>query len=178
MTTGGGYAKGIELFWRDRKTIKNGDYWISYTYLDTKRNYMDYPYSVQPPFASKHTLNVVYKQFIPAVMTNLSATYTFASGKPYFNPNKPEAEFMTDKTPDLNTLALNVAYLIQGKKTFTVLVFSVSNVLGSNQIYGYHYSKDGSERQAITAPAKRFFFIGAFLSFGIDRSQDVINNNL
>lgn len=176
LTNGEGYAKGIELFWRDRKSIKNGDYWISYTYLDTKRNYLDYPHAVQPPFASKHTLNVVYKQFIPAIATNLSATYTFASGKPYYNPTKPDEEFMTDKTPDLKTLALSAAYLLKGKKIFTVLVFSVSNVLGSDQIYGYRYAKDGSRRQTITAPAKRFFFLGAFFSFGIDRSQDVINN--
>ncbi|HUP12966.1 MAG TPA: TonB-dependent receptor, partial [Niastella sp.] len=35
----GGYgdAQGVELFWRDRKTLKNVDYWISYSYLDTKR---------------------------------------------------------------------------------------------------------------------------------------------
>ena len=32
---GFGDAKGIELFWRDRKTFKNVDYWISYSYLDT-----------------------------------------------------------------------------------------------------------------------------------------------
>ena len=34
---GYGDAKGIEFFWRDKKTIKNVDYWISYSYLDTKR---------------------------------------------------------------------------------------------------------------------------------------------
>lgn len=178
LTTGDGYAQGIEFFWRDRKTIKNADYWIAYTYLDTKRDFLNYPQAVQPPFASKHTLNVVYKQFIPAIMTNLSATYTFASGKPYFNPNRTENEFMADKTPALNTLALSAAYLIKGKKIFTVLVFSVDNVLGSKQIYGYRFSHDGSSREAITSPAKRFFFLGAFFSFGIDRSQDVINNNL
>lgn len=177
-TTGSGYARGIEFFWRDRKTIKNGDYWISYTYLDTKRNYLNYPYEVQPPFASKNTLNVVYKQFIPSIMTNLSGTYTFAGGKPYYNPNNPENEFMSGRTPPLSTLSLSAAYLIKGKKTFTVLVFSVNNVLGSNQVYDYQFSPDGSERMAITAPAKRFYFVGAFFSFGIDRSQDVINNNL
>jgi vitamin B12 transporter len=34
---GDGYARGIELFWRDKKTFKNFDYWITYTYLDTKK---------------------------------------------------------------------------------------------------------------------------------------------
>ncbi|TAN18490.1 MAG: TonB-dependent receptor [Chitinophagaceae bacterium] len=178
MPNGSGYARGIELFWRDRKTIKNGDYWISYTFLDTKRNYLNYPFEVQPPFASKNTLNVVYKQLIPSITTNISATYTFASGKPYFNPNLPENEFMSQKTPVTHTLSLSAAYLINGKKTFTVPVFSVSNVLGSKQVYGYNFSPDGSMQQTVTAPASRFYFIGAFFSFGINRSQDVINNNL
>lgn len=177
-TNGGGYARGIELFWRDKHTIKNGDYWISYTYLDTKRNYLDYPYQVQPSYAAKNTLNIVYKQFIPSIMTNLSATYSFVSGRPYYNPNRTENEYMADRTPALNTLSFSTAYLIKGKKTFTVLVFSVSNVLGNKQVYGYSYSNDGSKRQEITSPARRFFFIGAFFSFGIDRSQDIIDNNL
>jgi hypothetical protein len=37
---GNGYAKGIELFWRDNETLKGVDYWISYSFLDTKRNYL------------------------------------------------------------------------------------------------------------------------------------------
>ena len=41
---GNGEAKGIELFWRDNKTIDKLDYWISYSYLDTKRNYLSFPY--------------------------------------------------------------------------------------------------------------------------------------
>src|SRR5690348_16440675 len=61
--SGDGYAKGIDLFWRDRKTIKDVDYWVSYSFLYTKRNFRDYPVSATPSFGGKHTLNVVYKQF-------------------------------------------------------------------------------------------------------------------
>ncbi len=28
---GYGYAQGFDLFWRNRKSIKRGDYWISYS---------------------------------------------------------------------------------------------------------------------------------------------------
>ena len=41
--SGSGFADGIELFWRDKKTFKDFDYWISYTYLNTKRDFMNYP---------------------------------------------------------------------------------------------------------------------------------------
>ncbi|WP_316928982.1 TonB-dependent receptor [Aquimarina agarivorans] len=37
--SGNGNAKGLDLFWRDGKSIKNFEYWISYSYLDTKRNF-------------------------------------------------------------------------------------------------------------------------------------------
>jgi len=40
--SGNGYAKGIDVFWRDN-SHGNIDYWISYSYLDTKRNYKGFP---------------------------------------------------------------------------------------------------------------------------------------
>ncbi|HEY6082121.1 MAG TPA: TonB-dependent receptor [Chitinophagaceae bacterium] len=175
---GSGYAKGVEVFWRDRKTFKNVDYWISYSYLDTRRDWLNYPYAVQPDFAATHTLTLVYKQFFPKISTNLSATYSFATGRPYYDPNLPENAFMSEKTLPYNSLGLSAAYLTRIRKAFTVFVVSVSNVLGSQQVFGYNYSKDGASRQAITMPATRFIFIGMFMSFGINRSQDVINNNM
>ena len=61
---GNGYAKGAEIFWRDKKTIKNVDYWISYSYLDTKRKFLNFPASIQPSFAANHTLALVFKRFV------------------------------------------------------------------------------------------------------------------
>ena len=59
-----------------------------------------------------------------------------------------------------------------------MLVFSVTNVLGQNQVYGYNYSYNGARKEAIVPATKTFVYIGAFISFGVDRSQDVINSNL
>ena len=56
---GTGYAKGFELFFRDKKTFKNLDYWISYSYLNTKRDYLNYPGKLQPYFAAPHTASIV-----------------------------------------------------------------------------------------------------------------------
>ena len=67
---------------------------------------------------------------------------------------------------------------IQKQRLFWYSFVSMTNVLGYNAIYGYNYSFSGDSKQAITPPAKRFYFIGAFLSWGVDRSQDAINNNL
>ncbi|ATL47083.1 TonB-dependent receptor [Chitinophaga caeni] len=174
---GKGYASGVELFYRDKKTIHNGDFWISYSYLNTKRDYLNYPAEVQPDFAANHTASLVYKQFIPSITTYLGMTYSFATGRPYYDPNKPESEFLKDRTKAFNTMGLSVIHTTSIGKAFTVLVASVTNVLGTEQVYGYRYSSDGLRRDAVGPLAPRFFFLGMFMSFGIDRSKDIIDNN-
>ena len=70
---GSGYARGIDIFWRDSYGgIKNADYWISYSFLDTKRNYRDFPNAATPYFASKHNISVAYKQFLPKLKSLVS----------------------------------------------------------------------------------------------------------
>lgn len=188
-TSNAGYgdAKGFELFWRDRKTFKNVDYWISYSYLDTRRDYMNYPYLMRPNFASTHTASLVLKKFVTKMKTQFNASYTYATGRPYFNIRYDQADKkykLADqgKTIDYNSLSFSVNYLPNigkaGASKFTVIVFSVTNVLNSNQVFGYNYSYNGLIKQPINPPARQFFFLGCFLSFGVDRSEDVINSNL
>ncbi len=172
---GSGYAQGLDVFWRDKKTIKGVDYWISYTYLETKRKYLNYPKEVTPPFAAQHTTSLVFKKFFEKLNLSTGFTYTYASGRHYFNPNNPD--FMSDKTIDYHSLGINGAYLRQIKNCFAVLAFSVTNVIGNKQIYGYRYSYDGQRSAAVGPPAKRFYFVGLFLSFGQNRSKEVIDNN-
>ena len=184
--SGTGYAKGAELFWRDKKTIKNFDYWISYSYLDTKRNYLNYTTQLMPSFAATHTASVVLKRFFTKIKSGVNATYSFATGRPYYNfilePDNKYNLAEQGKTKDYNSLNLSAEYVPAAgnskAKTFLVLFASVSNVLGYNPVYGYNFSYSGLYKQAITPPANRFYFIGCFLSWGVDRSQDAINNNL
>jgi vitamin B12 transporter len=184
---GFGYAKGFELFWRDRRTIKNFDYWISYSYLDTKRDYLNYPFEMQPTFAAKHTASLVVKKFVTAWKTQFNGSYTFATGRPYYylRPDLAQNKFnIADqgKTIPYHNLSFSVNYLPSiGKKNakkFTVFIFSVTNVLGSDQVFGYNFSYTGARKEAIIPPSRRFYFLGCFMSFGVDRSEDVINNNL
>jgi hypothetical protein len=184
---GSGYAKGFELFLRDKKSIKNLDYWISYSFLNTKRDYLNYPGKLQPYFAAPHTTSVVTKRFITEWKAGFNFTYTYATGRPYYNfqlNNNDSKYFIVDQgsTKDFHNVGFSAEYLPSlgndKAKTFIVLFASVTNVLGSNQVYGYNYSFNGMTKQPITPPAKRFYFIGCFLSWGIDRSQDAINHNL
>jgi hypothetical protein len=185
--TGSGYAKGFEVFWRDKKTIKNVDYWISYSYLDTKRDFLNFPSLIQPSFAAKHTAAFVFKKFILPWKTQFNLSYNFATGRPYYRiayDNGQNKNVFTDmgKTINYNSCSFSVNYLPtigrKDTKNFAVWVLGINNVFGQNQVYTYNYSNDGSRKEAVTPPSKRFVFIGCFLSFGTDRTQDAINNNL
>ncbi len=184
---GFGNAKGFEVFWRDKKTWKNVDYWISYSYLDTKRDYLNFPKAIQPNFAANHTLALVFKRFVLPWKTGFNLSYNFATGRPYYriayNNTLNKYEITTEgKTINYNSMSFSVNYLPNlgktNKKTFAVWVLGINNVLGQQQIFNYNFSNDGNRKEAITNPSKRFVFIGVFLSFGIDRTQDAINNNL
>jgi len=182
---GNGIAKGAEIFWRDKKTFKNIDYWVSYSFLDTKRDFMNYPISLVPSFAAKHTLSVVAKKFVTDWKTGFNLSYTYASGRPYYDIVSQSGTNILryeGTLKDYSGLNFSVNYLPNlGKKdakAFTVLVLSVSNILGNKNVYGYNFSKDGMRSSAVVPPVNTFVFIGAFISFGVDKTNDAINNNL
>lgn len=186
---GYGYAKGLEFFWRDKKTIKNIDYWMSYSFLDSKRDFLNYPVSMKPSFAAEHTLSAVAKRFIPEWKLGVNLSYTYARGRPYYDivsesENGETINYTRNagRLKDYNALNFSLNYLPNlGKKeakAFTVFVLSISNVLGSKNVYGYNFSIDGSQSSAVVPPVNTFVFIGAFISFGVDKTQDAINNNL
>ena len=182
---GSGYAKGVELFWRDKKSLKNIDYWVSYSYLDSKRDYLNYTESLFPNFAAKHTLSVVAKKFVTNWKTGFNISYNYNSGRPYYN-------FVTENgntvlknqgfVKDYQAVNFSLNYLPNlGKKdarAFTILVLSINNVLGTKNEFGYNFSSNGLKSRAIVPPTNTFVFIGAFISFGTDRTQEAINNNL
>lgn len=167
---GKGYARGVELFWRDNRSIPNVDYWISYSYLDTKRDYLDFPYASTPSFASAHNFSFVYKHFVKPIKSQLGFTYSLASGRPYNDPNNEK--FNASKTPLYSDLSVNVAYL---PKPFLIVYLSCTNVLGRDNIFGYEFSSvrndDGVyQSRPIRQPAPRFLFVGVFITISKDNS--------
>ncbi|MBB1284453.1 TonB-dependent receptor [Flavisolibacter sp. BT320] len=183
--SGFGEAKGIEFFWRDKKTIKNFDYWISYSYLDTERDFLNFPAAIRPNFAAKHTASLVAKKFVMPWKMQFNASYNFASSRPYYNIVNSNGQFkFTDRgeVPDLHNVSFSLNYIPtigkENAKSFVVYVLQVNNVLNLKQTYGYQFSYNGYRKEAIVPPSRMFVFIGAFFSFGIDRTQDAINNNL
>lgn len=166
---GAGYARGIDVFWRDRETFDLMDYWVSYSFLDTRRQYQHIGEQVVPTFASAHNLSIVAKRYIPEITSQVGFTYSYASPRPFHNPNLQG--WNQGRTPAFNNLSLNVSYLTHLFDHFTVIYASVSNVLGQAQIFGYRYATQPDAEgvyasEAILPPARRFAFIGVFVSIG------------
>lgn len=173
---GDGYAQGLDIFWRDNTSIKNMDYWLSYSYLDTERQYLNYPLRARPSFASSHNFSAVAKYFITDWKLQVGLSYQHGSGRTYTNPNRPG--FLQDQTKSFNSISLNWAYLISPQK---ILYASVNNVLGFNNINGYQYSDtqniQGSfDRRALTPAADQFFFVGFFWTISDDKTTNQLDS--
>lgn len=175
-TDGFGDAKGLDLFWKDTRNIKNLQYWVSYSYLDTKRKFQNYRAEVMPHYATKHNASLVTKYWVSNLRSQVGMTYNFASGRPFDNPNS--SFFMDGRTKNYHNVSVNWSYLISQQK---ILFFSASNLLGFNNVFGYDYTNTPDsngmfKRQAILPTAKRSFFIGFFWTISDDKTKNQLDN--
>ena len=173
---GKGYAAGLDIFWRDNKSIEYLDYWISYSYLDTERDYRNFPVSATPNFAPNHNFSVVTKYWVDSLKSQIGLSYMYSSGRPYTNPNIDG--FLNEKTRSMNNLSFNWSYLLDQQK---ILYFSVSNILGFKNINDYQYANtpnvDGIfDRRALTPAADSFFFVGFFWTISADGKSNQLDN--
>ncbi len=173
---GDGYAQGIDLFWRDDESIKNVDYWVSYSLLDTERKYQNFPTQATPSFANTHNLSVVAKYWIEDWKSQIGFSYQYGSGRTYTDLNKPG--FLQDKLKDYNSISLNWAYLISQQK---ILYVSVNNALGFANVNGYQYANTPNangvfDRRSLLPAADQFFFIGFFWTISDDGTDNQLDN--
>lgn len=173
---GNGYASGLDVFWRDNKSINNLDYWISYSYLNTERDFRNFEESATPNFAPKHNLSLVTKYWVNKLRSQVGVSYNYGSGRPYNNPNT--ADFLAEKTKSYNNLSINWAYLIDQQK---ILFFSVNNILSFNNVNNYQYANTPNingifDRQALRPAADSFFFVGFFWTISNDKKSNQLDN--
>lgn len=175
-TNGTGYAQGFDIFWRDNESIKNLDYWLSYSYLDSERKYQNYPIAATPNFANTHNFSAVTKYWVNDLKSQIGFSYQFGSGRNYTNPN--QSGFLQNKTKSFNSLSLNWAYLLSQQK---ILYFSVNNVLGFKNINGYQYANNPSPngnfaRRELRPATDQFFFVGFFWTISDDGKDNQLDN--
>jgi hypothetical protein len=162
--SGSGYAKGLDLFWRDKKSINNGDYWISYSFVDTKRDYRNFPYTAIPSFTSKHNLSVVYKHWIASLRSYPGINVKYSSPRVYNNPNSPV--FNGEKMPAYRSLDLSWSFVYRQNVIFYA---AATNVTGFRNEFGQTFSTnpDVSGKYVgttIEPSSSRFFVLGCFIT--------------
>lgn len=173
---GSGYAQGVDVFWRDNTSIKNMDYWVSYSYLDSERKYLNYPEQARPTFASPHSVSIVAKYFVEDWKSQIGMSFQHSSGRTYTDRNTPG--FLQANTKSFNDLSINWAYLLSQQK---ILYFSINNVLGLRNINGYQYADTPDtagmfNRRALRPATDQFFFVGFFWTISDDKSSNQLDN--
>ncbi len=162
--SGSGYARGFDVFLRDQTSIKSGDIWLTYSFLDTKRAFKNYPEMAVPSFATKHNFSLVYKQFVSAISSNLGATFTHTSGRPIYD--YAEDFRAVEYTKAFQNLSLMASHVRQTGNHFLVFYATIDNVLGRKNVFGYRYSADGKERHEVKPLLYRTFFLGVSWTIG------------
>lgn len=172
---GFGQAYGLDAFWRASGMIKNFDFWVSYSWLNNERQFLDYPEVTTPEFSTTHNFSIVTRKWFESIKCQLGLTYTMASGRPYDNPNTPS--FMTERSGLFHNVSLSWSYLISQQK---ILFFSVSNAPGFKNEYGFRYASQpdafgnyASER--IRPNDDRFVFLGFFVTMSEDGTKNQLD---
>ncbi|MBE9518063.1 MAG: hypothetical protein IMY68_05805, partial [Bacteroidetes bacterium] len=65
-------------------------------------------------------------------------TYSFASGRPYNDPNSPV--FMDGRTRAYNDISLNLTYLTTLFSKDCIIHLNITNLLGFDNVFGYSYT--------------------------------------
>lgn len=168
---GTGYVKGLDLFWKDNTTFKNFNYWITYTYLDTKRKEMKQWNEVQPSYVVKHNMAIVTKYWVDAWKSQLSMTYNYSSPRLFYDKNENDSTHY--KSSPIHNVSMSWAYVLQAQK---ILFVSVDNLLGRNPTYAYQFNAQGERPDLIQASAKRFIYIGFMWTISSDKKSNQLNN--
>lgn len=175
-TEGQGVAKGFDLFFRDRKSIKNTDYWITYSFVHSRRQYADFTSQVQPTFAPEHNFAVVGKYWIAKWKSQPGATLILNSGYSYDNPNMPGE--MESLSRAFASLSVNWSYL---PRQNLIIHLSLTNVTGRDNVFGHQYASEPDElgffeSRPMRQAAPRFIFIGIFWTISSDKKANQLNN--
>ena len=160
---GNGYGWGADVFWKSNFNVL--EYWLSYSYSDTKKKYAYFPEKIAPDYVANHSANITLKYWFSSLKSLAGINYNISSGAPYYNTTAPYNERST--TPYRNRLDISWSYL---PKSNIIIHLGCQNVFGAKNIYGYEYSQvNPGLSKAISTPSSRFFFIGLFVTLSHDK---------
>ncbi len=155
VNKGHGYATGIDVFAKNSYGPISG--WISYSWLQARRKWLDAPALTSPYFDITHNLTLVLNASLPK---NFSAgiSFRYATGKPY--TSAPD-RYHQARVPAYEKLDLTLSYLCRFfENNVTVFYLAISNLEGRINIYDYRYSPDYQRRDAVESSFGRSVYFG------------------
>jgi vitamin B12 transporter len=175
--SGYGYARGIDIMAKGR-LLPRLEGWISYGYVDTKRKWLDYEEYAPSSYDITHNLTVIATyRLSDAWRTGIN--FKYATGRPYtpvvgseyrpvYNIYEPlYGAKNSGRYDDFRRLDARLMYFHQlfGRYS-TVFYLEAINVLNINNLFGYTYSSDYSEREVIQSYfGRRTVVLGVSVNF-------------
>ena len=158
-----GYARGFEVFFRDRKSIPGLDAWISYSFTDSKRKTIVPGELVTPGYVSAHSISLVSKYWFSKAGMFVSASYYYSGSRKYaFVRNSHSTSFMP--VPAYSSLDLSISKPVRLFSKPAMFFFSLQNVWGTDKLLGYTKIPAFAEPLRIYRSEKRTLFFGIFIS--------------
>jgi hypothetical protein len=168
--SGYGRGWGADVFWKsDFKTL---EYWVTYSFNNTKKKYDDFSEAVVPPYVARHSFNLTTKYWIAPLKSLIGTSYNISSGTPYYSDEFPRTK--SGVTPFRSRADFSWSYL---PKQWIVVHFGCQNILGKKNIYGYEYSRiTPGLRKEITAAYSRFFIVGVFITLSHSKTLNQLKS--
>ncbi len=170
---GTGYANGVDFFWKDAQSISGVEYSISYSYLDSKRDYLFGDFNALPTFAAKHNGSFVLKYYSPKISSQFGVALSYRSGLPFLIKERN----ILKQTPGMFSMDIAYNYIFSTNKMRGVISLSIPNILNNNTIIGYQLNYEGKLKN-ISYPTNQAIFLSFFLNFGVDRISEIVNSIL
>jgi vitamin B12 transporter len=157
---GYGYARGIDMMAKGR-LLPRLDGWISYGFVDTRRKWLDYEEYSPSSYDVTHNLTLIATYRITDAFRT-GVNFKYATGRPFtpvtgavyreeYDVYEPVyGPKNSDRYDNFRRLDFRFMYFRQlFGRFFTVFYLEAINVLNINNLFGYTYSRDYSERDEI-----------------------------
>ncbi|HLO58134.1 MAG TPA: carboxypeptidase-like regulatory domain-containing protein [Bacteroidales bacterium] len=158
-----GYAKGFELFYRDKTTIENLDWWVSYSYCDSKRKTIIKNKLVTPDYISAHSVTVVGKYWFagPGFIASASLSYSSPRWFEYQDDSEARKSLAIPARYGIDISLIKPALILHKP---ALIFLSWQNITGYDKVLGYMRIPNMDEPFSVYRTEKRSLFIGIFIN--------------
>lgn len=158
-----GYAQGFEVFYRDKVSMDNLDYWISYSYTESKRRTIIEGALITPDYISAHSLSIVAKYWFarPGILASTGCSYSSPRRFQYHDENAVRKSLGIPARYGIDISLSRPSVIF---KRQAMIFLSWQNLTGFDKLLGYIRIPTENDPFSVYRTEKRSLFIGIFIS--------------